>query len=319
LRPFCITDMFRFNTNTLYLTYSQCPLPNEECLEQLRQALEPNEIVEYIIAEEKHLDGNGHLHCFLILRDRCQSRNQRLVDLTGLEGEIYHPNIQARVKSPKKCQAYCRKDGNFLTNMQFKPTSDPWSEMVELAGSGHLKEARELICLEKPRDSIIYASQINTALLAVTRGRPVNITALTMERYPDLPEWDKKKTLIIQGESGLGKTCLAKLLLPGALFCTHVDTLKSFQIGVHTGIIFDDLEFLHLPRTTQIHVTDTADARDIHCRHSNAYVPEGIPRIITTNLTHDRVLATTDPAIARRTTCWELFVFKKNLKIKEVY
>jgi len=314
--------MFRFDTKTLYLTYSQCSLPKEEVFSQLGDILskENNEILEYIVAEEKHQSGDGHLHCYLTLRNQLRSRNQRLLDLVGLEEEIYHPNIQGRVKSPRRCMEYCRKEGQYLTNIPISLSKNgTWGNMLDLAKSGDLQKARELIANNEPRDSIIYATQINTALLAVTRAAVRDTTALTMERYPDLPNWDRKKTLIIQGESGLGKTCLARLLLPTALFCTHVDTLKSFQLGVHKGIIFDDLEFKHLPRTTQIHVTDTADPRDIHCRHTCAFIPEDIPRIITTNLTHDRVLDTTDPAIARRTTAWELTVFKQKLKIKELY
>lgn len=315
---------FRWNTRTLYLTYSQCSLPKEEVYSQLAHILEwkcANGIEKYLVAEEKHQDGGDHLHVFLMLSKRLQSRNSRLLDLEGIEGEAYHPNVETKVRSPARVIRYCKKDGNFITNLSFEIKSDPWKEMMEAASAGGIAEARSLIAQARTRDSIIYATQIDRALIAVLRATPPDLENLSMDHFScPIPEWDVRKTLIIQGASGLGKTCLAKLLLPGALFCSHVDALKSFSPGVHSGIIFDDLEFKHLPRTTQIHLTDYQDDRDIHCRHSNAFVPRFTSKIMTTNLKHWDILNTNEEAIHRRTTCWKVKKTKrKGILVKLVY
>lgn len=310
---------FRFDTKTLYLTYAQCSLPKEEVYSQLAELLYPNDFEQYIIAEERHKDGNFHVHAYLVLHSQFRSRNAKALDLTGLEGEKYHPHIQARVRSPTRCIAYCQKEGNYLTNMTFEPSTNPWTTMLEEARSGHIQQARLTIEQAKPRDSIIYSTQINTALLAALRSMAPITTALTTDHYEAIPDWNRALSLIIEGPSGLGKTSLAKLLLPKALFCSHVDTLKSFQIGVHEGIIFDDVTFSHLPRVTQIHICDTYDNRDIHCRHSNAFIPAHTPRIFTTNEKHYNVVKTDDEAIARRTTVWYMEKNVDKIEISKIY
>lgn len=106
---------FRLQSQTLFLTYSQCPLPKEHVLETLQSLLR---IRDYIVAEERHADGNSHIHCYLKLLEKSNTRDPTFLDLEGLEGEIFHPNIQS-VRSPTQVQKYCTKEGNYLTNLQF--------------------------------------------------------------------------------------------------------------------------------------------------------------------------------------------------------
>lgn len=109
------TKSFRLQSQTLFLTYSQCPLPKEHVLEALQWCLK---IRDYIVAEERHADGNSHIHCYLKLLQKLHLRDGTWFDLVGLEGEIYHPNIQS-VRSPTAVQKYCTKEGNYLTNLTF--------------------------------------------------------------------------------------------------------------------------------------------------------------------------------------------------------
>jgi len=297
---------FQWDTMALYLTYSQCSLPKEEAFSQINEILEWHEIDQYLIAEEKHENGGDHLHVYLKLKYRLRSRNSRLLDLVGIEGEAYHPNVETRLRSAARVMRYCTKDGNFIGNIHVEVKLNPWTQMIETAEKGDMKAARAIARAKLPRESIVCATAISTALTAAVRQAPRDLSSLSLDHFSGLEDlvWDQSKTLIIQGAAGLGKTNLAKLMIPGALFCSHVDTLKSFQIGVHTGIIFDDLEFKHLPRSTQIHICDYEDDRDIHCRHYNAFIPAKTPKIITTNLKHYDVLLTDDPAIDRRTVVW---------------
>lgn len=111
--------------------------------------------------------------------------------------------------------------------------------------------------------------------------------------------WDDshRKSLIIQGPPGCGKTNWAKIhALKPALFVSHLDRLKDFKVGVHRSIIFDDLDFHHLPRTSQIHLVDRENPRDIHIRYCVAHIPAGVQKIFTCN--HEPF--TRDDAIRRR-------------------
>ena len=106
------------------------------------------------------------------------------------------------------------------------------------------------------------------------------------------------RSLVLYGESGVGKTNWAKWHMPlPSLFVSHLDCLKDYDPGFHKSIIFDDVSFLHMPREAQIHIVDTFDPRSIHCRYRVANVPAKTPKCFTAN----RRILLDDPAINRRT------------------
>ena len=71
----------------------------------------------------------------------------------------------------------------------------------------------------------------------------------------------------------------------------HIDALKEYKTGMYEGIVFDDMSFKHWPREAQIHLLDTDNVSQINVKHSIAIIPEGTPRIITTNLLPQEVLS----------------------------
>lgn len=91
-------------------------------------------------------------------------------------------------------------------------------------------------------------------------------------------------SLVIHGPPGCGKTNWAKIhSKKPALFVTHLDRLKDFDPLFHKSLIFDDLDFKHLPRTSQIHLVDRENPRDIHIRYRVCHLPAGIQKIFTCN------------------------------------
>lgn len=110
--------------------------------------------------------------------------------------------------------------------------------------------------------------------------------------------WDK--TLIFWGASGVGKTEFACALLPGALMVSHMDDLKQFDEEYHSGIIFDDVDIKHIPRTAQIHLVDQQHCRSIHIRYGCATIPAHTKKIFTTNEEGGNCMSLEDSAIKRR-------------------
>lgn len=111
-------------------------------------------------------------------------------------------------------------------------------------------------------------------------------------------KWNNWKTLVLIGPSGVGKTTWAKRVAPKpCLFVSHIDALKQFRNGFHKSIIFDDVDFSHYPRTSQIHIVDYDNPRHLHCRHATAFVPQGTHKIFTAN---SDPLSFGDEAIRRR-------------------
>jgi len=149
----------------------------------------------------------------------------------------------------------------------------------------------------------LNGSRIIAGLQTLTKKPLTIVHPLTSFQLPTT--WDTQLTLVLTGKTSVGKTALAKALLPNALMINHIDRLRNYN-GLYDGIIFDDMDFHHYPRESQIHLVDTYEDRDIHGRHVNGYLPAGTSRIITTNRNPYDILNLSDPAIRRRVTCWEV-------------
>lgn len=91
-------------------------------------------------------------------------------------------------------------------------------------------------------------------------------------------------TTVVVGPSGIGKTTWAKKRSPKpALMCSHIDDLRSFRPNFHKAIIFDDMDFKHIPTTGQIHLVDQHDPRSIHVRYGTVKLPAHLCKIFTCN------------------------------------
>lgn len=114
-------------------------------------------------------------------------------------------------------------------------------------------------------------------------------------------EFSVKKgfSFILIGLPGCGKSQYAMAHFKKPLWVNHMDDLGDFSDKLYDGIIFDDMDFLHLPRTTQIHLVDWAQPRNIHIRYKVAKIPKHTPKIFTCN---DMCMDIDDEAILRRVT-----------------
>lgn len=103
----------RIQCKSWFCTWPQCPLSKEEALKILDSKKEDFSIVEYVICEEKHEDGNPHLHAFLKLSKK-KTFNSNLFDL-----DKYHGNYQT-CKSWRAVIQYVKKDGDYISNFDVK-------------------------------------------------------------------------------------------------------------------------------------------------------------------------------------------------------
>lgn len=89
-----------------FLTYPKCDLLPQDALEILKASFQ---VVEYVIAQEKHADGTDHLHIFL------KTKKKVSWSATRFDLGSFHGNYQA-ARSWEAVQRYCKKGGNFIAS-----------------------------------------------------------------------------------------------------------------------------------------------------------------------------------------------------------
>lgn len=143
---------------------------------------------------------------------------------------------------------------------------------------------------------IRYSKGIYEAMNIINKD--IVTTIYSLDQFPWDPISDWSTTIILLGSSGIGKTEFAKAHFKNPLFVSHLDQLNELTSD-NDGIIFDDMDFNHFPRTAQIHLCDVDNTRHIHIRYTTAKIPKGTKRIITCN---NLPVDIDDPAIDRRCT-----------------
>lgn len=136
--------------------------------------------------------------------------------------------------------------------------------------SGHNSWVKDMVALYalQPSPSIYTLEE----MCDVIRENPVDF---------DDPDW--QHSAVVMGNPGCGKTNWAKAHFKAPLVVSHNDDLKGFDPNRFDGIVFDDLDFKHMPRQAQIYLTDWCEARSVHCRNFNGRIPARTRKIFTCN------------------------------------
>lgn len=294
------TSSFRINAKQFFLTYPQCGIKCEELLEGITAIVSSknNTVEQYCICEEKHANGDPHLHAYIKLGRKCNCRTPTYFDIRVGE-DVFHPNIQS-VRSVVAVQKYIKKGGHYITNID--KIINNFDQAMELVKKRKLQEAVDLLKRKESKTMVLYYDRVVNNLKSMIGLEQL----LTKFVYPEpiVNEFrlmtSCNKTILLAGESGYGKTSFAISLFGNPLLCSHIDQLKEFDPIIHDAIIFDDMVFTHWPRESQIHIVDYDHPRAINVKHSVAYIPAKTKKIITTNRHASEVLLISDKAIRRR-------------------
>lgn len=102
----------------------------------------------------------------------------------------------------------------------------------------------------------------------------------------------------------MGKTQYALAHFSRPLLVRHLDDLGALDPAVHDGIVFDDVDFRHLPFSTRRNLVDFELRASVHIRYAVAWIPKQFRRIFTFNsanpLSSEQDLPAQADAIARR-------------------
>lgn len=288
---------FQFNSKTICLTYSNVSkqanqgdrpeeyllLPDAASITKFLRDKHQRESVLYICTStERHKDGERHYHVAIKLKQPLRTRDSRFWDYLGI-----HPNVQS-ARSFNAWVKYVKKDGDFIEEGFLEESKPTPSDLINMAKTMDKLEFTAYMSINKYQYATViwemaHPDQTHTitaemVINTLDRVDPILIKVFVQNR------WDEQKVLILWGDTGLGKTSMAKILVPKpALMVSHLDDLKKFRSGYHKGIIFDDVSIKHLPETAQIHLLDSFDTRSIHVRYGTVTIPKGTPKIFTCN------------------------------------
>lgn len=114
-------SQFRLQAKNISLTYPQSNDLTKEIIRDFLQTTLGSNLSEWIIAEEKHQDGNLHFHVGLRTHDKLHIRDAAYFDCNGR-----HPNVQA-AKNWKAWVKYCKKEGNYICSISAHDALDALS------------------------------------------------------------------------------------------------------------------------------------------------------------------------------------------------
>nr|AMH87726.1 replication-associated protein [Pacific flying fox faeces associated gemycircularvirus-11] len=226
------------------LTYSQCgtldPFTVSDHFSNLG--------AECIVGRERHSDGGIHLHVFVDFGRQFSSRKTDVFDVGG-----YPPNIAKCGRTPWKAYDYAIKDGDVVAGGLERPieasgdgagTVDPtWHSILE----AETPEEFWALCHDlAPRD--LARSFPSLQKYCDWRYRPVDEPHRTPDGYqfdtsraPELNEW-LPKSLVLYGDTRLGKTVWARSHGPHIYFCGLYSGAEAMKHDGADYAVFDDIQ-----------------------------------------------------------------------------
>lgn len=168
----------------------------------------------------------------------------------------------------------------FIKDLREQGKRNDLDEVIEKIDSGC---SIEEVAKAYPKSYIKYHSGLGKLIAIKNSIKTTSMYSLVdCSRNIGLAPFTFGVSRILVGESGCGKTQFALAHFDNPLLVSHIDDLKSLN-GGHDGIVFDDVDFTHYPRTAQIHLVDWEQTRSIHCRYGNATIPMHTCKIFTCN------------------------------------
>lgn len=254
-----------------------CFTVNNPTVEEKEAFSALQECMEYlIVANETGENGTPHLQGYVEFKTR-----KTMPTIKRISG-FARSHLEKRRGTSEEASEYCRKDGDFA---EFGTISTPQpgrrtdlESALEAVDNGATD--REL-WQEHAEIMVRYERAIQRA--RVMRRPAPSLNQYSLDAFINVPlEHDWTRSQHIWGPPGIGKTEYAKALIPNALFVSHMDELAHFNES-YGGIIFDDMNFDHLPRTAQIHIVDQDNPRAIHIRYVVANIPAHTKKIFLSN------------------------------------
>lgn len=173
----------RIRAKGWFATWPKCPIGKEMVLAALQDRYD---VAEYVICEEEHKDGDLHVHAFIKL-SHVTEWHSTMFDVDG-----YHGNYQV-AKSWRAVQAYVKKDGNYISN-------------IDIPSAQKKKAKRNALLLsEKPKDLV------DTGEICLLQLKSLIENKRLYKMLEDVPKVIERKCYWIYGEPRVGKSYCVRM------------------------------------------------------------------------------------------------------------
>lgn len=282
-----MTKPFRLSAKRLFLTFPHCPLSKDTILNELNSKLQ-GELLDYVISKELHSNGEPHIHIYLRLKRTKNIKNPHFYDILG-----HHGKYQA-VKSVKNVINYITKYNDFITNLpilngeilELKPY------LINLVRHNKLQDA--LDTLKNCQDPSIISSYSNWKSNLIKLHDDL-YPQLTLSNYKledfnfpkEILDWHKnpKKTLVVQGPTGVGKTqgMLALLADDNPLVIRERQDFKLLNKD-HKSIILDDISLSDFDINDLKHIFDSEVPSSIRVLYASVRLDPNLKKVVLVNV-----------------------------------
>nr|QQL13374.1 replication-associated protein [Malvaviscus yellow mosaic virus] len=301
---------FPIHSKNYFLTYPQCSLSKEDCLEQLLKLQAPTNKKYIKICRELHEDGNPHLHVLLQFEGKYRCTNPRYFDLINPHGSRqFHGDYQG-AKCSSSVKEYVSKDGDTLEwgNFQIdgrsarggcQKANDSYAKAIN---SGSVGEALQVLKEEQPKDFVLQQHNLRSNLERIFQKDPDPwVPPFHLSSFTNVPDeiqnWVNVNlgrgsaarpvrpiSLIIEGDSRTGKTMWARALGPHNYLSGHLDfNSRVYSNQVEYNVI-DDVSPHYLKLKHWKELIGAQKDWQSNCKYGKpVQIKGGIPSIVLCN------------------------------------
>ena len=323
----------RIATKKLLLTYSQCPISIESCFTALKQILKERgrKITDYALSTEKHQDGSSHIHAYIELSKRIDTKDMRVFDISW-EGKVYHPNI-LKSKYKTACVEYILKDitdlnsTEFIVSKELKETLvieddkikvlSYHETLIALARNNRVEEAMQLLEKQEPGRFVSSHRSLRKSLVDLQPDKLLSSDFVDCAYRPEVMNVRKQLeeahtkyiTPMLVGATQTGKTRLMLDFIKNTLklkplVVNNIDSIRYFEPSKHNALFLDDCDFASIQSEEMLlKLLDCESATTFNVKHGSVQIPACTARFICSNFllsyyVGERIAS--QPRIARR-------------------
>nr|UMP08212.1 replication associated protein [Bean golden yellow mosaic virus] len=301
---------FRVQSKNYFLTYPRCSIPKEEALSQLQKIHTATNKKFIKVCEERHENGEPHLHALIQFEGKFVCTNKRLFDLvSSTRSTHFHPNIQG-AKSSSDVKKYIDKDGVTIEWGQFQvdgrsarggqqSANDSYAKALN---ADSIESALTILKEEQPKDYVLHNHNIRSNLERIFVKAPepwvppfplssfINVPVVMQEWVEDYfgrgsaarPE--RPISIIVEGDSRTGKTMWARSLGPHNYLSGHLDfNSRVYSNAVEYNVI-DDISPNYLKLKHWKELIGAQKDWQSNCKYGKpVQIKGGIPSIVLCN------------------------------------